>query len=444
MASFNYGILLENRSHENTLRVLIGHLNRTILNDDPNSSIIRNNEATSQTLRNYIGPRLDPGRLSDFTFEYAEAGLTMTAVIRRLSAYNQLRRQNNLVPITLNSITQTARGIGMYIQNNFDSNNNIDEDWQLIVEKRTIENYFSEASSIVWLDAEQLSPDYKLTVENIQKIVTANKLDRNEVKEILMRLINSFLPEHYSQVKEKNADELARYLIDSQHTTDKKLAYQQKLAKLTRKVGEPLRKVIQDTSNIAQLIYNDEREAEALRNDKILKIKLKALVAFTIDPLSSQLLTTFKKLFRNQCQIDFEQHLQLVEEIELDNGLMPQVNLTFDKGAASTQLQLNNMEFLPQYLNPTQPTKQLYDMKKKRKKQNESEIKRKKSITQITHDTDPRTVYEHRPRTLDEWRYTDGRRTRPVDEQPGFNAANLVPDMDFPDEGRCILRPRKS
>ena len=310
----------------------------------------------SENIRRLREPERGVIQRSNFEFQFEDVGdqRNIEAILARLTTYNE-----NAPPaqrMTLNQIVYKI-GVGYQMFNEgFDEPRDdpahVNQRWVRIQERRTMDQFFSEASNVIWLDIDQTIVDYALTMNYIQDMVRTHRFNQMETGDVLLRLVNKFMPENNTTLREwrENPNMIARFLIDSQNSIDKKEYYIKKIQKLRRKKDEPIRKVITELECWARLIYDDENEPLPLRQDKIKRIAIKGLVCFTTEPLSSQLMSYFQGAYKRQEEVDLEHHLRMIETQEASNNFYPKNDIVFGEklkmsSLANIQPAFSNIKF---------------------------------------------------------------------------------------------------
>ena len=122
----------------------------------------------------------------------------MEAILGRLTTYNE-NPVNAQHRMTFNQIVYKV-GVGnQYFNDAFDEPRDdpahVNQRWVMIQERRTMDQFFAEAGNVVWLDTDQKLVDYALTMNYIQDMVRTHRFNAEETGDLLLRLVNRFVPE---------------------------------------------------------------------------------------------------------------------------------------------------------------------------------------------------------------------------------------------------------
>ena len=183
--------------------------------------------------------------------------------------------------------------------------------------QRTEENLTNmEDMQVRYTDKSKTKIDWNTTIRNIHRIGQQYGYTLDHYANCMTRFVSFFEPELLSLIDGMETNQMARYLMARNTPIPEKKKHFIELKKMSRKVGQELRSIMNDLETRAEGYYRDE--PDATRADTILKLKLQGLQAFTSGRTHDMLKATIQQRLLENEPIEYDTLLEtaiLSEEI---------------------------------------------------------------------------------------------------------------------------------
>lgn len=193
-----------------------------------------------------------------------------------------------------------------------------------------------ETEIISFLNPDKKTIDWEITLTSLKKISEERSYTANNIKAGLMRILQVYAPRLYPIYRDnKNINDIATSLINSQLKLDKRGMYRNQIENMTRKPEEDLTTAMSNLEGLVKLIYTKPEQAQDYN-----KLMLNGLISFTPDNIAESLKNTIEKDINLGRQSDWRKHFDIVQHIEIQKDIKLTEPLKFGRkiGEKPTQL----------------------------------------------------------------------------------------------------------
>ena len=219
---------------------------------------------------------------------------------------------------------------------------------------------FDELSLLNYFSDDKKDIDWIMSTENFKRHVEAKHYTAEVGKALLLRMVNKSASDMYDTLKDETVENIVLLLRKQSLFPDKKSYYIIKMMSLSRKKNDTLRKTMTSLANLAEKLFTEHDRNYMFYREAILA---RGLIAFTSDTISNKIAVYFNKQFRLNKPIDIGAQIDVITELESQDGFMPQSDLSFNRNIGTPlkdQFACNNIIFNGKRFNPKELVSQFY------------------------------------------------------------------------------------
>ena len=184
-----------------------------------------------------------------------------------------------------------------------------------------------ELSCMSFFDEKRTVVDWGTTLKSLKQHALDSEYSPNMCKSALLTMIRMYRPLDQEILAEKNADQIARYLLDATSSVDRKLYHLDRLEKQTRRPGEPLQEAVAKVKLIAGRIYPDS----SVHRDRIVT---RALMSF-VDQAAAKMLSRSLALAQQKgIEPNIDKLTEDIVRYELQTGKHPSQTMSMSRNSS--------------------------------------------------------------------------------------------------------------
>ena len=183
-----------------------------------------------------------------------------------------------------------------------------------------------EVSCVCFLDERRSVVDWKTTIHNLKALATNSEYSYLMVKTALMNFVRMFRPVDQELLSKQNANEIARFLLKTTGTADRRLHHLERLEKASRGPEESLMEALSKVRLLVEQVYPGQGSARQRET-----IMLQALISFSDSVASNMVRKSVVSMQRLNRKPNLDRLIEQVMRYELENGRYPNKTLYMSK-----------------------------------------------------------------------------------------------------------------
>ena len=195
---------------------------------------------------------------------------------------------------------------------------------------------------IVYLNVEKRLPDWLETMRQVAELVRTRNLTERVTQKFLLELVNVFANANSKILQNKNSNEIARFLIQSQARLDKKQYQLREIYKIRREPGETFLSVLDRVKALSTQVYDPETD---VGRDKIKTMLKKAIISYAHPSIKPDIEKSVGRSLQDQTDINIDSLITSVNRHEA------KFNLEIDKPMAFQNEGLDDPKIYMTYQN---------------------------------------------------------------------------------------------
>ena len=185
-----------------------------------------------------------------------------------------------------------------------------------------------EVSCVCFLDEKRSVVDWKTTIHNLKGFAINSEYSYLMVKTALMNFVRMFRPADQELLSKQSANEIAKFLLKTTSTVDRRLHHLERLEKASRIQGESLMEALAKVRLLVEQVYpgsGSARQREA--------IMLQALISFSDSVASNMIKKSVVSMQRLNREPNLDRLVEQVMRYELETGKYPTKTLYMSRQA---------------------------------------------------------------------------------------------------------------